>query len=185
MPDPIQCTLDRSQAIPTFDCEPVEISVSLRAETNQCSAEPNQSRVEPNQSLAEPNQSRVEPEQDSASAPSVRQLVRNVSPQLVTIPPVSVPIAPFVVDGLAWCPSQTLDIGLAVAAAKSGGLPVAILAGAKIGVDLGQCLAPKYRQREDELTTRAAEDYCRADGGEPRGWIGNRLQCVYRQEEPK
>jgi hypothetical protein len=94
MPDPIQCTLDRSQAVPTFDCEPVEISSNRRADANQCSAEPNQSLPESEPPL-------------EASAASVRQLVKNVSPELVTIPPASVPLVPFVVDGLARCPSQT------------------------------------------------------------------------------
>lgn len=167
MPDPIQCTLDRSQAIPTFDCEPVELSSSLRAEANQCSAEPNQSLAGGEEAPA-------------PSAASVQKLVKSVSPQLVTIPPAAVPLVPFVVDALPQCPGQTLDIGLAVAAAESGCVPVAILAGAKVGVDLAQCLAPQYHQRQDELTTRAAEDYCLTDGGEPRGWIGNHLQCVYR-----
>jgi hypothetical protein len=169
MPDPIQCTLDRSQAVPTFDCEPVEISSHQGPEPNQC-------LVEPNQSLPD-----GEPTFD-ASAVSVRQLVKNVSPELVTIPPASVPLVPFVVDGLARCPSQTLDIGLAVAATASGSVPVAILAGAKVGVDVAQCLAPQYDEKQDELTTRAAEEYCKADGGLPRGWLGNRLQCVYEAE---
>jgi hypothetical protein len=133
--------------------------------------------------LAAPNQSLAGSEEAPApSAESVRQLVKNVSPQLVTIPRASVPLAPFVLDGLARCPSQTLDIGLAVAATASGSVPVAILAGAKIGVDLAQCLSPQYDQRQDELTTRAAEDYCVTDGGEPRGWVGNHLQCVYGAE---
>jgi len=170
MPDPIQCTLDRSQAIPTFDCEPVELtSPSLRAEPNQCSAEPNQSLAGGEEAPAPP-------------AESVQKLVNSVSPPRVAIPPAAVPLAPFVVDSLPQCPGQTLDIGLAVAAAESGCVPVAILAGAKVGVDLAQCLAPQYHQRQDELTTRAAEDYCVADGGEPRAWIGNLLQCVYRPE---
>jgi hypothetical protein len=170
MPNPIQCTLDPSQAIPTFDCEPVEISSSTTALANQ--------------SLAEPN--RCLPDtQDAPSPDAVRSLVKNASPQLVSIPPAHVPLASFLAEGLTNCPSQTLDIGLAVAAAASGGVPVAILAGAKVGVDLGQCLAPQYSKKQDDLTSRAAEDYCAADGGNPRLWVGNRLQCVYPAEAAK
>ena len=168
MPDPVQCTLDRSQVTPTFDCEPVEILGSARAETTQCLAEVNQSLPDSEEVLA-------------PSADAVRVLVENASPKLVSVPPVHVPIASFVAEGLANCPSQTLDIGLAVGAAAAGGLPLAILAGAKVGVDLGQCMAPQYHQAKDNLTSRAAEQLCVTDGGVPRQWVGNVLECVYKE----
>ena len=46
MPDLQRCELDRSQAIPTFDCQPVEVSSSAANVANQCLAEPNQSPAE-------------------------------------------------------------------------------------------------------------------------------------------
>jgi len=146
----------------------VEILGSTRAETSQCLAELNQSLPDGEEVLA-------------PSADAVRALVKNASPKLVSIPPVHVPIAPFLAEGLAHCPSQTLDLGLAVGAAASGGLPIAILAGVKVGVDLGLCLAPQYHQTQDNLTSHAAEEFCVTDGGVPRDWVGNRLECVYKE----
>jgi hypothetical protein len=63
--EPISCELDRSQAIPTFDCEPVETT----GEANQCVAAP---------------------ETDGAPA-SVKALVDTVR-QPVVIPPADVPL---------------------------------------------------------------------------------------------
>ena len=53
---------------------------------------------------------------------------------------------------------------MAAAASGVGGY-VAVMAGAKIGVDLGQCLAPQCARKSEELNVKAAEDYCRSDGG--------------------
>lgn len=169
MPDPFQCTLDRSQAIPTFDCEPVEVKATP---TNQSSVEANQSLPDSEEALAQP-------------APrAVSSLVKAATPGPVAMPPVSVP-ATFALDALAQCPSPVLDLGLVIAGAASGlGAGVAILAGAKVGNDLGQCLAPQYARKSEELSVQAAEDYCRSDGGTPKQWLGNRLQCVYPEAKP-
>jgi len=171
MPDPIQCTLDRSQAIPTYDCEPVEISSTP---TNQTSAEAHQCLADDaGQAAADP-----------APRQAVQSLVKAVTPAPVAMPPVSVP-PQFALDALGLCPSPVLDVGLVIAAAASGiGAGVALLAGAKVGTDLGQCLAPQYARKSEELNVQAAEDYCRSDGGTPQQWLGNRLQCVYPESQP-
>ena len=170
MSDSFQCTLDRSQAIPTFDCEPVEIKSTP---TNQSAAGANQSLPDGTEASAE-----------TAPPPAVKALVKAATPGPVAMPPASVPPR-FALEALAKCPSPVTDVGLAVAAATSGiGAPVALMAGFKIGIDLGQCLAPQYAAKSEELSVKAAEDYCRSDGGTPKQWIGNRLQCAYPEAKP-
>jgi hypothetical protein len=66
MSEPISCELDRSQAIPTFDCEPVEIT----GEAEQCVAAP---------------------ETDVDPPASVKALVDTLR-QPVVIPPADVPL---------------------------------------------------------------------------------------------
>lgn len=170
MPDPFQCTLDRSQPIPTFDCEPVEINATP---TNQSAAGANQSLSDGADASAVP-----------APPAAVKALVKAATPGQIAMPPTSVP-PQFALQALTQCPSQVLDVGLVMAAAASGvGGYVAVMAGAKIGVDLGQCLAPQYARKSEELNVKAAEDYCRSDGGTPQQWVGNRLQCVYPEAKP-
>lgn len=71
MPDSFKCTLDRSQAIPTYDCKPVEISSTP---TNQS--------VDANRSLP--------PEEEPPPRVAVQSLVKSATPGPVAMPPASV-----------------------------------------------------------------------------------------------
>lgn len=164
MPNPISCVQDKSQAVPTFDCQPVEISGTTTPQTNE--------RTAPE--VAPPD-------------PAVQSLVKRATSAGTTLPPRSpfpvsvlpadVPTAEKVKAALN-CPSPLADLALTALAAKAGGVIAGFIGGFKIGTDLANCVKPQLEPLQDKLTKQAAEEVCRADGGEPRAWQGKRLICA-------
>lgn len=164
MPNPISCMQDKSQAVPTFDCQPVEISGTTAPQTNERTAT-----------------------ESAGPDPAVQSLVKAATPAGTTLPPraplpvsvlpADVPTAEMVKAALN-CPSPLTDLALTALAAKAGGVIAGFLGGFKVGTDLGNCMRPQLEPLQDQLTKRAAEDVCRAQGGEPSAWHGNRLACA-------
>jgi hypothetical protein len=170
MPSPVSCAQDKSQAIPTFDCQPVEITGDTTPQANMSRA-PRDAEPDPSvQSLVK------------AATPTPTKLPpQSLSP--VAVPPANIP-AVEVAKAVLNCPSPMADVGLTALAAKSLGIVGAFVAGFKTGVDLANCLKPQLAELSAQLTMEAAEDTCRAEGGKPRAWNGNTLTCAVPEKTP-
>jgi hypothetical protein len=113
-----------------------------------------------------------------APPPAVKLLVDAVAGR-VEIPGTQAPI----VNNLEKCLGEfdALTVGL-LAGAKTATLGV--LGFFKLGYDIGKCEGKERVAVSNELTEAKAEKYCVEDGGTPRRWVGDTLQCVYPEVEP-
>jgi hypothetical protein len=152
--------------VPTFDCEAFEITGDANpmgpGDANPMGPPPPPPAPSP----------------PAAPPPAVKLLVDAVKGR-VEVPGVEAPL----VNDPIKCLGEfdALTIGL-LAGAKTAAL--GILGFFKLGYDIGKCEGKERAAVSEALTEAKAEQYCVADGGTPRRWVGDTLQCVYPEEQP-
>jgi hypothetical protein len=161
MPDPA-CVQNSSSAIPVFDCEPVEID----------------SADDPIEPMGPP------PPPEAPPPPAVQMLVERHAVRSVKVLAAEPDLLPVLEASIPVCKSELLSLTAVAYATAKLDYVATFLAALKVGHDLAECSDPAYNAAQQAATERRAEQICSDEGGEPREWIGNALQCIHQQVEP-
>ena len=169
MTDTVRCSVDTSQGHHTVNCE-----VDIGPEPSATPASvPAATTTAPTPAPAATASAPAAPPAVAPPSPAVAALVNKfvVSRHEVHAPKVDAVTA----GSVQMCAGQITAVPMLLMGLK--GVPLAVLAGVKVGFDLGACFGKDSSARQLSADAAAAIAECEADGGTATGFVEHALMC--------